>query len=102
MGNHDVRTVGDLLDMLDQLFDSGADRWDRFYADRDRDVPFFAAKPDENLVSYVERGLIEPGTALDLGCGPGRNAHYLASAGFEVDAVDLSPAAIDWARQRAG
>lgn len=101
MGNHDVRTVENLLDMLDQLFEAAPDRWDRFYADRDRAVPFFAAKPDENLVSYVERGLIRPGRALDLGCGPGRNAFYLASAGFKVDAVDLSPAAIDWARQRA-
>jgi SAM-dependent methyltransferase len=36
-----------------------------------------------------------------LGCGPGRNALYLASAGFTVDAVDLSPAAIAWAKDRA-
>jgi SAM-dependent methyltransferase len=111
MGNHDVRTVDDLLDMLDELFGPAADRWttegggsawwDRFYADRERKVPFFRAKPDESLVSYVERGLVKPGRALDLGCGPGRNSLYLAAAGFEVDAVDLSPAAIDWARQRA-
>ena len=111
MGNRAVRTVDDLLEMLDGLFDSGADRWtadgggsawwDRFYADRDSGVPFFVAKPDENLVSYVQRGLVEPGRALDLGCGPGRNSLYLAAAGFEVDAVDLSDAAIDWARQRA-
>lgn len=33
-----------------------------------------------------------------VGCGNGRNARYLASAGFEVDAVDLSPTAIEWAR----
>jgi SAM-dependent methyltransferase len=111
MGDRDVRTIDGLLDMLDTLFDSAADRWtaegggsdwwDRFYADRERGVPFFAAKPDENLVSYVDRGLIKPGRALDLGCGPGRNSLYLASAGFEVDAVDLSPTAVDWARQRA-
>lgn len=102
MGNHDVRTVDDLLDMLDKLFaESGSARWDRFYADRDRDIPFFADKPDENLVSYLERGLITPGRALDLGCGPGRNSLYLASHGFEVDAVDLSPEAIGWATQRA-
>jgi SAM-dependent methyltransferase len=102
-----VRTVEDVLDMLDELFDSNADHgrgpdwWDQFYADRDRGIPFFAAKPDENLVSYVERGLIKPGRALDIGCGPGRNSLYLASAGFDVDAVDLSATAIDWARQRA-
>ncbi|MFY9806962.1 MAG: class I SAM-dependent methyltransferase [Pseudonocardiaceae bacterium] len=36
-----------------------------------------------------------------LGCRPGRNALHLASAGFTVDAVDLSPAAISWAKDRA-
>lgn len=64
-------------------------------------VPFFVAKPDENLVSYLDRGLITPGRALDLGCGPGRNALHLASLGFEVDAVDLSPEALAWAEDRA-
>lgn len=45
-------------------------------------------------------GLIIPGRTLDLGCGTGRNALRLASLGFEVDAVDLSPAAIAWAALR--
>ncbi|MGW2238456.1 class I SAM-dependent methyltransferase [Streptomyces sp. NPDC001759] len=107
--DRNIRTVEDVLRLLDGLFASGADRWtgnagswwDDFYADRSRPVPFFAAKPDENLVSYVDRGLVAPGRALDLGCGPGRNALYLASLGFEVDAVDLSPVAVDWARERA-
>ncbi|MGW3140467.1 class I SAM-dependent methyltransferase [Streptomyces sp. NPDC001139] len=107
--DRNIRTVEDVLRLLDGLFATGADRWTRdagswwgdFYADRSRPVPFFAGKPDENLVSSVERGLVTPGRALDLGCGPGRNALYLASLGFEVDAVDLSPVAIDWARERA-
>jgi SAM-dependent methyltransferase len=94
-----VRTVEDVLALLDGLFDQP--RWDEFYADRDRPVPFFAAGPDENLVSYLDRGLVRPGRALDLGCGPGRNASHLAAAGFEVDAVDLSPVAIEWGRERA-
>ncbi|MBZ4016910.1 class I SAM-dependent methyltransferase [Streptomyces purpurogeneiscleroticus] len=104
-----IRTVDDVLRLLDGLFAPEADRWtaggatwwDDFYADRTRQVPFFVAKPDESLVSYLERGLITPGRALDLGCGPGRNALHLASLGFEVDAVDLSPAAIAWAEDRA-
>lgn len=104
-----IRTMDDVLRLLDGLFAPEADRWtsegaawwDGFYADRDRAVPFFVAKPDEHLVSYVERGLIAPGRALDLGCGPGRNALYLASQGFAVDAVDLSPAAVAWAEDRA-
>ncbi|MER6738724.1 class I SAM-dependent methyltransferase [Streptomyces puniciscabiei] len=107
--DRDIRTVEDVLRLLDGLFAPEADRWtqgaapwwDDFYTARDRPVPFFAAKPDENLVSYLERGLIGPGRALDLGCGPGRNALYLAARGFEVDAVDLSPAAIAWAEERA-
>jgi SAM-dependent methyltransferase len=96
-----VRSVEDLLELLDGLF-VDTPKWKDFYGDRDKPVPFFAAKPDENLVSYLERGLVPPGRALDLGCGPGRNALHLAKAGFSVDAVDLSPAAIEWAREHTG
>ncbi|WP_328548653.1 class I SAM-dependent methyltransferase [Streptomyces platensis] len=107
--DRNIRTMEDVLRLLDGLFAPEADRWtsegaawwDGFYTDRDRAVPFFVAKPDEHLVSYLERGLIAPGRALDLGCGPGRNALHLASLGFEVDAVDLSPAAVAWAEERA-
>ncbi|MFE7230078.1 class I SAM-dependent methyltransferase [Streptomyces sp. NPDC002405] len=107
----DIRTVDEVLVLLDGLFAPDADRWtgtggaagwwDGFYADRSRPVPFFVDKPDENLVEWLERGLIGGRRALDLGCGPGRNALYLAERGFEVDAVDLSPQAIAWARERA-
>ncbi|WP_225846004.1 class I SAM-dependent methyltransferase [Streptomyces sp. HPF1205] len=105
-----IRTVDDVLKLLDGLFVPGADRWtaaagawwDGFYADRDRPVPFFVRKPDESLVSYLDRGLVpRGGRALDLGCGPGRNALHLASLGFRVDGVDLSPAAVAWAREQA-
>ncbi|WP_407554855.1 class I SAM-dependent methyltransferase [Streptomyces sp. Pv4-95] len=107
--DRNIRTVDDVLELLDGLFTADADRWtadaadwwDGFYGDRSRPVPFFVAKPDENLVAYLERRLITPGRALDLGCGPGRNSLQLASLGFEVDAVDLSPAAIAWAEERA-
>ncbi|MFJ6722288.1 MULTISPECIES: class I SAM-dependent methyltransferase [unclassified Streptomyces] len=107
--DRDIRTVEDALRLLDDLFAPDADRWtadaapwwDGFYADRSRPVPFFEPKPDENLVSYLDRGLVTAGRALDLGCGPGRNALHLASSGFEVDAVDLSPTAIAWAEGRA-
>ncbi|RCG21027.1 class I SAM-dependent methyltransferase [Sphaerisporangium album] len=101
--------MDDVMDLMDRLFASDADRWtanastwwDDFYTDRSKPIPFFATKPDENLASYVERGLVAPGRALDFGCGPGRNAIHLASLGFQVDAVDLSPTAVAWAGQRA-
>jgi 2-polyprenyl-3-methyl-5-hydroxy-6-metoxy-1,4-benzoquinol methylase len=105
-----VRTVEDVFTLLDGLFASrngqratgdGAMFWDHFYADRSRPVPFFVAKPDESLAGYLDRGLITRGRALDLGCGPGRNALFLASHGYEVDAVDLSETAIAWGEDRA-
>jgi SAM-dependent methyltransferase len=107
--NRHIRTVDDVLRLLDGLFAPEADRWtaggsgwwDGFYADRTRPVPFFAAKPDENLVAWLDQGLIGGHRALDLGCGPGRNALHLAARGFRVDAVDLSSAAVEWASERA-
>jgi len=38
---------------------------------------------------------LRPGRAIDLACGDGRNARYLAETGWEVDAVDFSPVAIE-------
>ncbi|WP_306745353.1 class I SAM-dependent methyltransferase [Saccharothrix yanglingensis] len=73
-----MRTVEELPDLLDGLFerDAGEARWDRFYAARARPVPFFAAKPDENPVARLPD--LSRGRALDLGCGPGRNAVHRA------------------------
>jgi SAM-dependent methyltransferase len=107
--DRNIRTTDDVLALLDGVFAPEADRWtaggaswwDDFYADRSKAVPFFVDKPDENLDAYLRRGLIAPGRALELGCGPGRNALHLASSGFDVDAVDLSPGALAWARERA-
>lgn len=107
--DRNIRTVEDVLQLMDGLFAPEADRWtggasdwwDGFYGDRSKGIPFFVAKPDESLASYAERGLVAPGRALELGCGPGRNALHLARLGFAVDAVDLSPAAISWAEERA-
>lgn len=75
--------------------------WDRFFADRARPVPFFAGRPDENLAEWLGEGLIRPGRALELGCGNGRNAIFLARLGCHVTAVDFSERAIAWARESA-
>ncbi|MGI5502395.1 class I SAM-dependent methyltransferase [Lentzea sp. CA-135723] len=97
-----MRTIDDVMTLLDGLLPAQpGDWWDRFYADRTREVPFFVAKPDENLVAHVESGVLTPGRALDVGCGPGRNALFLARRGFQVDAVDISATAITWARERS-
>lgn len=92
-----LRSYEDLFVLLDQKFRVPEQFWNPFYTDRERPVPFFKNAPDENLVSYYERNLIHPGKALDLGCGPGRNAIYLAQQGFEVTGYDISSVAIQWA-----
>lgn len=97
-----IYTSNDVLGMLDALLtEEGADRWDDFHVDHTRPIPFFTDAPDENLAEWLETGLITPGRVLELGCGHGRNAAYLAGLGCDVDAVDFSAQAIERARERA-
>jgi len=52
------------------------------------------------LVKEIAAGL-PPGRALDLACGAGANALWLAERGWDVTAVDRSPAAIEIVRTEA-
>jgi SAM-dependent methyltransferase len=86
---------------LDALLGRGdGDWWNGFYQDRAKPCPFFLASPDESLAQWVREGIVRPGRTIDLGCGHGRNAVFLAQQGFAVEAVDYSQAAIEWARER--
>jgi tellurite methyltransferase len=51
------------------------------------------------LVVQFTDGLA-PGVALDLACGPGRNALYLAQRGWRVTGVDSSPVAVELLRAK--
>ena len=51
------------------------------------------------LVSFIDSS--SPGRALDLGCGTGTNAIYMAQHGWKVTGVDFIPRAIHIARQKA-
>jgi len=44
---------------------------------------------------------LPPGRAMDIACGQGRNAFFLAQHGFDVTAVDISPVALAKGRKRA-
>jgi len=67
--------------------------WDERYAASE---PAWSAAPNQ----FVERELadLEPGRALDLASGEGRNARWLAERGWQVTAMDFSPVAIEKAR----
>lgn len=56
-------------------------------------------RPSRFLVSAVEGA--EPGRALDLACGAGRHARWLAERGWQVTAVDFSAVALAEARRLA-
>ena len=84
-----------------QLADRGGAWWNGFFSDRAKPCPFFVEWPDENLVEWFDKGILAPGRVLELGCGHGRNATFLAELGCTVDAVDFSAEAIEWASERA-
>jgi tellurite methyltransferase len=56
-------------------------------------------RPNDYLTFVAPR--LSPGRALDLACGVGREAVYLASLGWEVTAIDVLPDALDRARDLA-
>jgi len=93
-----VYSMDSILGLLDQLFEARqGEWWDAFFSDREKPCPFFIEYPDENLLQWVRSGDLKPGKALELGCGNGRNALFLAQNGYQVDAVDYSEKAISWA-----
>ncbi len=69
--------------------------WEVYYSEASN----LASEPEALLVQVAE--MLAPGRALDLACGPGRNAIYLARLGWCVTAVDSSMAAIARLRERA-
>jgi SAM-dependent methyltransferase len=64
-------------------------------------IPWNMETPPEALVKLVKSGKVKPCRAIDLGCGAGNYAVWLAGLGFDVTGVDSSPAAIQIARGKA-
>ncbi|OPJ64800.1 class I SAM-dependent methyltransferase [Clostridium oryzae] len=96
MTNQDILNVEDVFNMLDSKLADQATQWNNFYSKRWAKAPFIVHPdlPDENLKEYFKSGAIAPKTVLELGCGEGRNAVYMAKQGCEIIAVDLSELAI--------
>ncbi|NYF54418.1 FAD-dependent oxidoreductase [Micromonospora purpureochromogenes] len=73
-----------------------ARHWDELYQRRER---IWSGRANPHLVDVVDP--LPAGTALDLGCGEGADAIWLAGRGWRVTAVDVSTTALDRAAAEA-
>ena len=70
--------------------------WDARYGATDR---VWSGNPNPRLVEQVAE--LTPGTALDVGCGEGADAIWLAARGWQMTAIDISPVALERAADQA-
>jgi SAM-dependent methyltransferase len=80
-----------------RLGSAEAAEWDARYSERDGAM--WSGRPNGRLVADVAD--LPPGRALDVGCGEGADAIWLARRGWRVTAIDVSAVAVDRAREAA-
>ncbi|NVM55014.1 MAG: class I SAM-dependent methyltransferase [Candidatus Helarchaeota archaeon] len=64
-------------------------------------IPWIYETPPAALVELVKNGIVKPCKAIDLGCGAGNYTIYFASLGFNIIGIDISPSAIEAAKENA-
>jgi SAM-dependent methyltransferase len=75
---------------------------ERIYTELPPDeIPWNLEQPPHLLVELVQSGRVAPCHAVDLGCGAGNYAVWLAMQGFDVTGLDLSAAAVARAQELA-
>jgi len=88
--NHVENKADDVQGSYDQV----ADEYAHKYLDE------FDHKPvDRQLLDRFSREVSGKGRAIDLGCGPGQVARYLAACGVDCMGIDLSPQMVERARR---
>src|SRR6516165_7586395 len=83
-----MTTTSNLAAQWDERFSKGKQPWD-------------TGRPCRELQRVLEEARINPCRTLELGCGTGTNAVFLAEHGFDVTAVDVSQVALEKAGARA-
>jgi SAM-dependent methyltransferase len=74
---------------MDNAVPDAKDHWEQHYGERDR---VWSGRVNVRLAEVA--ALLKPGRALDLGCGEGADALWLAERGWHVVAVDISETAL--------
>lgn len=78
------------------------DDMDKIYNSLDPElIPWNFEEAPHELKEIVESGMVEPCKAVDLGCGMGNYAVYMAKKGFDMTGIDISPKALDLASENA-
>ncbi len=75
-----------------------ATHWNDRYCEKD--LPWDTQRIDYNLEQVVNDYRISPCRVLEIGCGTGTNARWLAEMGFDVLGLDIAARAVDIARER--
>lgn len=72
--------------------------WEKVY--ESNATPWDVGKPEDALVEFINNGFVKPCRVLEIGCGNGNDAIFLAKKGFDVTAIDISKRAITEAKGR--
>jgi 2-polyprenyl-3-methyl-5-hydroxy-6-metoxy-1,4-benzoquinol methylase len=73
------------------------DRWQKRY--QTEDTPWEINRPDKHLLHLVKEKMRMPCSILEIGCGTGTNAIWLAEQHFNVTGIDISATAIERAKR---
>ncbi len=92
--DHTSMDPGDRSDEFQATDEQG--QWNAWYASQPQ---IWSGKPNHTLMAEV--GSLQPGTALEVGCGEGADAIWLAQSGWRVTALDVSSIAIQRAETEA-
>jgi 2-polyprenyl-3-methyl-5-hydroxy-6-metoxy-1,4-benzoquinol methylase len=75
--------------------------WNRMYKKPLANIPWEITQPPAELVDFIAANPKRHGQALDIGCGTGNYAQYLAKHGYSVTGIDFSDEALAIARRNA-